>query len=403
MIRATATTLLVAGLGGLGCGSDPISKPDDPPSDPTGRSPAEVAEAIGRGDGSPGSVRLEVVFEPVSVSRAGGPALMMPTALDWNPVASDELWITLVEDSVEAPCTPSDSAGCTALEGRMGVVHGASSAAPESEVVSDGTGWHFLRRPMGIAFAPPGRRQFLCTCGEARTANYTDEEVPYNGPVLWDANRSIFGATPSPGMNGTHVDMLHATPYCMGVASEQANVFWVFNGDAGSFDRYDFNLPHDPGGEDHSDGEIWRYGEGELARVPGVPSGMAYDERRRQLFVADSGNGRLVALDTASGFEDGDITAYETMPTHVRMSGAVIRDVMTGLEVPSGLTLHEGVLFVVEHGASRIVALEPSGNVLRELDTGLPANSMGGVSLGPDNKAYITDIVTGSVYRIEAL
>jgi sugar lactone lactonase YvrE len=189
----------------------------------------------------------------------------------------------------------------------------------------------------------------------------------------------------------------------MGVASEQANVFWVFNGDVGAFDRYDFNRPHEPGGEDHSDGEIWRYGEGELSRVPGVPSGMAYDERRQRLYVADSGHGRVVALDTSSGFEDGDIVAYETMPTHVRMSGAVVSDVTSGLDVPSGLTLHEGVLFVVEHRTSRILALEPSGNLLRELDTGLAPNSLAGVSIGPDDKAYITDLASGTVSRIEPL
>jgi hypothetical protein len=402
MFRAAASTMLVACLGGIGCGSDPVSKPDDAPND-SNRRPAEVAEAIGRGDGSPGSVRLEVVFEPVTVTRARGPTLMMPTALAWNPAADDELWIVLVEDSVEAPCTPTDSAGCDALEGRMGIVHGASGAGPQAEVVLDGNGWHFMRRPMGVAFAPPGRRQFLCTCGEARTANFTDEEVPYNGPVLWDADRSMFGATPQPGMNGTHVDMLHATPYCMGVASEQANVFWVFNGDVGAFDRYNFNRPHEPGGEDHSDGEIWRYGEGELSRVPGVPSGMAYDERLEQLYVADSGHGRVVALDTASGFVDGDVVAYETMPTHVRMSGAVVRDVASGLDVPSGLALDEGVLFVVEHETSRILALEPSGNVLRELDTGLAPSSLAGIVIGPDDKAYITDLESGRVYRIEPL
>jgi sugar lactone lactonase YvrE len=130
---------------------------------------------------------------------------------------------------------------------------------------------------------------------------------------------------------------------------------------------------------------------------------MAYDERRQRLYVADSGHGRVVALDTSSGFEDGDIVAYETMPTHVRMSGAVVSDVTSGLDVPSGLTLHEGVLFVVEHRTSRILALEPSGNLLRELDTGLAPNSLAGVSIGPDDKAYITDLASGTVSRIEPL
>jgi hypothetical protein len=403
MFRGVAFTLLLGSLV-MGCGSDPVS-PDDTddgtPSNPT-RPPEEVAEAIGRGDGSPGSVRLEPVFGLESVVNAGETHLLMPTALAWNPAAENELWITLVEQAVEAPCTATDPAGCDALEGRMGIVHQATSA-PDVEVVLDGNGWHFLRRPMGIAFGPAGRRQLLATCGEARTANFTNEEVPYNGPVLWDANRDVFAADPEPGMNGTHVDMLHATPYCMGVALEDASIYWVFNGDVGSFDRYNFNLPHQPGGEDHSDGEIWRYGEGELSRVSGVPSGMAYDPRRRTLYVSDSGHGRVVALDTTSGFADGDVTVYEDIPTHLRMSGATVNEVASGFDTPSGLALEEGVLFVVDHAASRIVAMDPGGNVLRDLDTGLPANSLAGISIGPDDRAYITDLESGTVYRIEAL
>ena len=150
----------------------------------------------------------------------------------------------------------------------MALISGASGASPSTEIVADGNSWHFLRRPMGLAFAPAGQRQFLATCGEARTANYTDREAPYNGPVLWDADRSAVRATPRPRTNGTHVDMLHETPYCMGIAHERGNVFWVFNGDVGAFDRYDFNAPHEPGGRITRTVEVWRYGEGELARVP---------------------------------------------------------------------------------------------------------------------------------------
>jgi DNA-binding beta-propeller fold protein YncE len=197
--------------------------------------------------------------------------------------------------------------------------------------------------------------------------------------------------------------MLHETPYCMGVAHEQANVYWVFNGDVGSFDRYDFHQPHEPGADDHSDGEVWSYGEGELSRVPGVPSHMAYDSRRRLLYASDSGNGRVVALDTTSGFEDGTIVAYETIPTNLRMSGATVTEVLAPgtLDVPSGLTLREGVLFVTDHQTSRIIAMGPAGNVIRELETGLAPNSLAGISIGPDQKSYLTDLQTGRVLRIE--
>ncbi len=403
MFRRAAYTLLL-GCSVAACGSDPI-EPDDgggTPNDPA-RPPDVVAEAIGRGDGSPSSVRLVPVFGPERVVDAGEEHLLMPTALDWNPAGDSELWITLVEQAVEAPCTPTDAAGCNALEGRMGIVQAATGAAPTAEIVLDGNGWHFMRHSMGIAFGSEGRKQLLATCGDARTANYTDEEIPYNGPVLWDADPAIFGGEPMPPTSSTHVDMLHATPYCMGIAHEQANVYWVVNGDVGAFDRYDFNLPHQPGGDDHSDGEVWRYGEGELLRVAGVPSGMAYDSRRKTLYVSDSGHGRVVALDTTSGFADGDITVYETIPTHLRMSGAVVSEIASGFDTPSGLTLEEDVLFVTDHATGRIVAMDRSGAVLRELDTGLAANALTSISIGPDDMAYITDVESGTVFRIEPL
>jgi hypothetical protein len=397
-----AVPLVLFGSICLGCGSDPLRASDDGGDDPgnvPGRTPAEVAEAIGRGDESSSSVSLIVVYQPIAGLER------LPTALAWNPAAEDELWVTMTEPTVDAPCTPTVGTGCDALEGKMAIIRGASGPSPETEIVVDGNSWHFLRRPMGLAFGPEERRQFLCTCGEARTANYTDEEVPYNGPVLWDADPELFGAAPRPPTNSTHVDMLHATPYCMGVAHEQANVYWVFNGDVGALDRYDFNQPHEPGADDHSDGEVWRYAERELLRVPGVPSHLAYDSRRRLLYASDSGNGRVVALDTASGFEDGTIVTYETIPTHLRMSGATVTEILAPgtLSVPSGLTLREGVLFVTDHETSRIIAMDLDGNVIRELETDLAPNSLAGISIGPDQKAYITDLQTGRVLRIEPI
>ena len=72
--------------------------------------------------------------------------------------------------------------------------------------------------------------------------------------------------------------------------------------------------------------------------------------------MADSGNGRIVALDTTSGFEDGEIVEYEILPTNLRMSGATVTEVVSPgtLEVPSGLTLEEDVLFATDHATGHI-------------------------------------------------
>src|SRR5690606_2860220 len=114
----------------------------------------------------------------------------------------------------------------------------------------------------------------------------------------WSSNLGIYGIQP-PGLNGSHLDMLHETPFCMGIAWERDNVYWVFNGNAGAIDRVDFHADHGPGNDDHSDGEYWRYVPGQVARVPNVPSHMHL--AGTWLYIADTGNGRVVRLDITSG------------------------------------------------------------------------------------------------------
>lgn len=372
----------------VACGSDPIEK--DPVET---RSPEDIATAIGKRDGSPSSVQLFVVYEAEET--------YLPTALEWNPNASDELWVTLTRPNV-GPCTEvdPDDVACDRLWGRMAIVRRAARGVPGTEVKMDANAWHFMRNPRQLAW---GSRGLLATCGEARTANYEDDATPYNGPVLWDSDPELFGAPYDPNRNGTHVDMLHETPYCMGIAHERGNVYWAFNGDIGALDRYDFNEPHEPGGEDHTDGALWRYAEGELLRVPQVPSHLAYDTRQNLVFAADTGHGRVVALDAASGSPDGDVTTYDPIDTHVRMSGAALTEVLAPgmLEAPSGLAFHEGVLFVTDHATGRILALLPDGRVLRELDTGLGPNALTGIAIGPDGKAYVADMRARRVLRID--
>ncbi len=386
-----------------GCASEALStdpgKKAEPPGPPVDTD-LVVASLLGE-DGS-GPPTFFTVYDP-SDDTSGRP--LLPSALAWNPVEQDELWITLREPPTDRTCNRGGTVACTWLIGRVAIVHGATSAPAvphDVETKEDANAWHFMRRPSAIAFGTDGT---FATCGEARTGNYENEEASFIGPTLWSADPAIFGARPpadSP-TGSTHIDMLHETPFCMGIAHESENAYWVFNGEVGALDRYDFHAPHAPGEDDHSDGELRRYVEGQLTRVPDVPSHLAYDSQRRLVYAADTGHGRVVSLDATSGHEDGKVTAYEPLVAQARMSGATLVEVVPPglLAQPSGLTLYRGVLFVTDYASSRIVAFDRAGRRLVTVETGLPTGSLGGIAIGPDGRAYLVDRSTRRVLRLE--
>jgi hypothetical protein len=387
--RVLASVLLA--LFSAGCGSDPADTEWKPSPER-----AVTAGVIGTGDGSPGSVRFEVVFDPSD----NGNRLLEPTGLAWHGVNRAELWVTLRFGADTRTCNEGGGP-CPWLEGHVAIVRDADGTDVPVEMKLDANSWHFMRRPTGIAW---GAGELFATCGEARTGNYENSATPYNGPTLWTADPTIFAQPPGPGENGTHLDMLHNSPFCMGIAHEADNVYWVMNGDAGSLDRYDFHEPHQPGGEDHSDGEVWRYAAGQLLRIPEIPAHLVYDAASRLLYASDPGNSRVIALDTASGSVTGEIMTYDPIVTHALVGNAHVFNVVAPGDVsqPSGLALVDGVLFVADRFSGVISAWDVDAKRrIRTLDTGLGGGALTALSYGPDGKLYASDVVGGRVLRIE--
>jgi hypothetical protein len=320
--------------------------------------------------------------------------------LAFDPLRSGDLWVTLRRVPSNKPCLETALSGCAALEGEVALVHGATSAEPSMAIEKDGNAWHFMRRPTSIAFGQNGN---LATCGEARTDNYEDDALDYSGPVLWSSDPAIFGAVPTANQNGTHIDMLHDSPFCMGIAHERDNVYWVFNGQLGALDRYDFHAPHVVGGDDHSDGEFSRYVEGELERVPEVPSHLALDYGQRQLYVADTARGRILRLAIDSGTPGADVPTNDPIAVHRRMDGASLDEVVApgSLSAPSGVAVLVDRLIVTDNATSRIWWFKLDGSVVGSVDTGLPLGSLSGIAIGPDGQLYLSDLKTGTAYRVE--
>jgi hypothetical protein len=354
--------------------------------------PLPAGHLIGTGDGSPESVTLVEVFSP--------PSPVETPDLAFHPMR-DELWVLQRPFEVDGECKQANprSERCASLGGFTTILFEPGTESQTSRRLEDGNSWHFMRRPPAIAM---GDDDMFATCGEAATGNFEDNDTMFIGPTLWSSDLSIY-AQPSGG-NGSHMDMLHATPWCMGIAHEKDNIYWTFNGHVGSLDRYNFHDDHGPGNDDHSDGEIFRYVEGELSRVPNIPSHMVYHEEDAHLYVADTGNERIVKLQTTSGREGGAFTpVYEPLADYGKMVDANLSEVVPAgtLKSPSGLALHDGVLYVTDHETSKFHAFDLEGNLLRTLDTGLPAGSLAGVAVGPEDRIWFVDMKTGTVYRID--
>ena len=98
----------------------------------------------------------------------------------------------------------------------------------------DGNAWHFMSLPTGIAF---GRNGMFATSPGVYDANHSGGS-PFTGPTLWSSDPAIY-AQPSGG-NGSHMDMLHESPYSMGIAYEKGNVYWIFDANGNDIVRLRF-------------------------------------------------------------------------------------------------------------------------------------------------------------------
>lgn len=333
--------------------------------------------------GSQIGLRSDVTLTPVATS------LQEPTALAFNPRAPSEVWITgLADDSV--------------------TVIDVSAAEPAvlaywSDV---GDSDHFLNSPTAIAFADDDTIE---TCQDSRN-DYNvggGGEDDHMGPSVFPASIETLNLQ---GINNGHLDMVHHTPNCMGLVNVGGTEAWVFNGRAGSLDRYVFSGYHEPGGMDHSNSKTWRYATGQIARVAGVPSQMAYDADTRRIYVADTGNARIVMLDLEAALALGEgevIVSANTMDGWLKLvDGAAVVEIVPAsaelLQRPSGLVFSDGLLFVSDNATGKISAFDAeTGERVNVLKTGLPTGSLAGMSFGPDGKLYVADRIEGRILRID--
>jgi DNA-binding beta-propeller fold protein YncE len=332
--------------------------------------------------------------------------LDLPRDLAFNPGVEGELWVVnRADDSVT-------------------ILKNAGMDDQSSRHIVDPYAFHFMEEVSSIAFGAPemaGTDYFnFGTCHESRNT-YNDQGAPndFMGPSLWSSDQAIFGISNpeaaaylsdlwgSPADLGSHIDMLHETPLCMGIAWEDTNLYWVFDGSTGAIDRIDFVDDHGAGWDDHSDGIVGEYAKGEFARVEGVPSHMEFDAATGYLYIADTGNGAIKVLDTTSGERGSNLPKMEPGTDHYQMDDVLVWTLIDGadfdISMPSGLAIVDGHILVTDHATGIIHAFDMDGNLVDWLDTELGERALMGIIANSLDDIWIVDAKADKIIRLQTL
>ena len=323
--------------------------------------------------------------------------LSNPRDLAFNPEREGELWVVNRED---------DS---------MSIIFDAASSSQNSDNIIDPYALHFMEEVSSLSFGAVGT---FATCHESRNT-YNDQGDPndFMGPTLWSSDLEIFGeSNPEavayltnlfgmPTDLGSHLDMLHETPLCMGIEWQYENVYWAFNGQDGSIDRNNFYADHGVGFDDDSDGTIYKYGVGEFERVADVPSHMKLDHSSRLLYIVDSGNNAIKVLDTTVGDPDQRQAVMEPGTQHYTMAGediwTLIEGADFGMEVPSGLTIIDDILFITDNETSTIFAFTLEGELIDSLETPFSSGALMGIYGSSIDDLWLVNSIDDEVWRLQ--
>jgi hypothetical protein len=311
--------------------------------------------------------------------------LAAPRDLDFKPGTS-ELWVL--------------NNGTSATPGSATVTfYNPGKSNQLSRWRRDSNSGHFLRMGSAIAFGDNG-----LWANSNESDNGGDM---FMGPALWPSDSTIYTKVhQNDDMLGSHCDMLHQSSWAMGIAHETGNVYWIFDGynKQNNICKYDFVKPHEYGGDDHSDGKIWRYTEIKVLRVANIPSHMIIDKATGMLYIADTGNKRILKVNTKTGTIAGNISQNsENIAGYYKVTGATSETyISTGLTQPCGIDFSEGRLIVTDYSNGDIIIYNTTGASAVEMGR-IKTGSKGimGVKVGPDGKIWYVDNIANKVIRID--
>jgi hypothetical protein len=321
------------------------------------------------------------INQPLITKIIGSEArIYNPTDLDFNPTREGELWI--INEGTE------NTGGSTVM------VTDLDTESPITDYRKDQNSWHFMAFPTAIAFSESGD---WATSTGILDANR--QGGSFTGPSLWSGDLDIY-AKPSGG-NGSHLDMLHGSPYSMGIASENANAYWVFDGYYKHIVRYDFSGDHGAGNADHDDGKIQRFTNISVKKNGTIPSHMVMNEDRNTLYAIDGGNHRVLKVDIASASRIRNLPIInEVLADHSEWNANF--EVIAEDEYFNycGMAINDNRLFVgdFDNGNIRCIDINTNQEIGR-IETGI--EGMMGIVVFND-QLYFVSYKTNSLYKIVA-
>ena len=314
--------------------------------------------------------------QPVLTELAGSASFMdRPTDLDFFPIlGKDELWVVNQRNE--------NSGGST-----LTISDATADNPSDFNHRADGNAWHFMALPTGIAFSDDNYN-FATTTG-IKDANHNNGT--FTGPTLWSSDPEIY-AQPSGG-NGSHLDMLHGSPFCMGIAHEVDNVFWVYDNWNSDIVRYDFAEDHGPGNDDHSDAVVRRFKNIGIEMEGDIPNHMILDKTSGWLYFTDNGSSRVMRLDINSANSYTNLPIInETLEEHSSAIGFNVETIIEdNLDLPCGIEILDNRLLVSDYSTGDIIVYDME-NDFQELGR-IPTNDFGitGIKVGPKGKIWYTN------------
>ncbi len=313
-----------------------------------------------------------------------------PQDLDFHPTRANELWVV--------------NKGTNNSGGSTVTISNAGLDNQTSEWRRDGNAWHFMALVSAISFSKTNEN--FGTAANIQDANR--QGGTFAGPSLWSSDMRVYAQDPGRDangnpLNGSHLDMLHGSPYSLGIESDEDNAFWVVDAYNGHVAWYDFKADHGPGYHDHSDGVIWRYDEMDIGRdASGIPQHLVEDDASGILYVCDPANKRVLWMNTLSGsIRESAPLINELLASHQRMKDLEWGVFTTeNLQKPCGIEVHGDIVYVSDNATGEIIAYhKETKEELARINTG--AESIMGIKADKNGKLWYVDAEANKVMRID--